>query len=274
MRSRTGGALVAVAVGLLAGCAGSSSPEAAPAGTPAAVTSATPTPAATTPAAHRQRKKHPRPAVTTPATVAPATPAVQPVATAAHRPPFRYSVATVTARSLGDSWHKGCPVGPSGLRAITMTYWGFDRAAHQGVLVSSTRAVAAYVSAFRDIYQAGFPIRRLVPISEYGGSDDRSMEADNTSAFNCRYAVSDGPKHWSMHAYGEAVDINPLENPYYLNGRVYPPAGEPYLDRSNVRRGMVVAGSAPVRAFSAVGWGWGGSWSSSPDYQHFSSSGG
>jgi hypothetical protein len=276
MRIRTGGALAAVAVALLSGCAGSSSPAAAPTGTPAAAAnSATPTAAATTPAAHRPRKKHPRPAATTPAAVAPTTAAAQPVATAAHRPrpPFRYSVATVTARSLGDSWHKGCPVGPSGLRAITMTYWGFDRAAHQGVLISSTRAVPAYVSAFRDIYRAGFPIRRMVPISEYGGSDDRSMEHDNTSAFNCRAAVSDGPKHWSMHAYGEAVDLNPLENPYYLNGRVYPPAGEPYLDRSNVRRGMVVAGSAPVRAFSAVGWGWGGSWSSSPDYQHFSSSG-
>jgi hypothetical protein len=183
-------------------------------------------------------------------------------------------VAAVTAKSLGESWHKGCPVGPSGLRAITMSFWGFDRRAHQGVLISSTRAVPAYVSAFRAIYQARFPIRRMVPISAYGGSDDRSMEHDNTSAFNCRYAVSDGPKHWSMHAYGEAVDINPLENPYYLNGRVYPPAGEPYLDRSNVRRGMIVSGSPPVHAFSAVGWGWGGSWASSPDYQHFSSSGG
>jgi hypothetical protein len=100
------------------------------------------------------------------------------------------------------------------------------------------------------------------------------MRHDNTSAFNCRYAVSDGPKHWSMHAYGEAVDINPVENPYQLNGRIYPAKGEPYTDRSNVRRGMIVEGSLPVRAFAARGWGWGGHWSSSPDYQHFSSTGG
>jgi hypothetical protein len=154
-----------------------------------------------------------------------------------------------------------------------MTTWGFDRRAHTGTLVVATRAVPAVVSAFRRIYADRFPIRRMVPISAYGGSDHRSMAADNTSAFNCRYAVNDGPKTWSMHAYGLAIDINTLENPYTLNGRVYPPAGRPYTDRSRVRRGMIVRGSAPVAAFRAVGWGWGGRWSSSPDYQHFSSSG-
>ena len=76
-----------------------------------------------------------------------------------------------------------------------------------------------------------------------------------------------------MHAFGLAIDINTLENPYTLDGRVYPPAGKPYTNRRNVRRGMIVAGSAPVGAFSAMGWGWGGRWSSSPDYQHFSANG-
>jgi hypothetical protein len=179
----------------------------------------------------------------------------------------------VTAAALGKSWHQGCPVGPSGLRAISLTYWGFDRTAHRGTLVGAVDAVPAYVAAFRALYADHFPIRRLQPVAAYGGSDNRSMAHDNTSAFNCRYAVNDGPKQWSMHAYGDAVDINPRENPYRLNGRVLPPSGAAYMDRSNVRRGMVVAGSAPVRAFAAVGWGWGGNWSSTPDYQHFSSNG-
>ena len=164
-------------------------------------------------------------------------------------------------------------MGPSGLRAVTFTFWGFDGKAHSGTLVVNASAVGAITGAFRRIYDARFPIRRIVPVSAYGGDDNASMAADNTSAFNCRYAVANGPKQWSMHAYGDAVDINTLENPYTLDGRVYPPAGKPYTNRRNVRPGMIVAGSAPVRAFSEMGWGWGGRWSSSPDYQHFSSNG-
>jgi hypothetical protein len=202
------------------------------------------------------------------------------VAARAHRaatsnhPPFRWHGSHVTAASLGKSWHSGCPVGPDQLRKLSLTYWGFDHAAHQGHLVVRGRVVPDIVSAFQAMYKGRFPIRRMRPISVYDGDDNRSMRHDNTSAFNCRYAVSSGPKHWSMHAYGEAVDINTVENPYYLNGRVHPKKGEPYLDRSNVRPGMVVSGSVPLNAFSRLGWGWGGNWSDSPDYQHFSTTGG
>jgi hypothetical protein len=191
----------------------------------------------------------------------------------APQPPFRWGTSTVTAAQLGGSWHSGCPVGPSALRNLRLTFWGFDGRAHTGALVVNSATVSAYVAAFRSMYAARFPFRRMQPISAYGGSDDKSMAADNTSAFNCRAAVSNGPKHWSMHAYGRAVDLNPVENPYVLDGKVTPPQGRRYTNRSNVRPGMVVRGSAPVRAFSAVGWGWGGYWSSSKDYQHFSSNG-
>jgi hypothetical protein len=179
----------------------------------------------------------------------------------------------VTAADLGKSWHPGCPVGPSSLRALTMTFWGFDQRAHSGTLIVNASAVTAVGDAFRTMYDGRFAIRRMVPIAAYGGDDNKSMAADNTSAFNCRYAVANGPKSWSMHAFGEAVDIDTLENPYTLDGRVYPPAGKPYTDRSRRRAGMIVPGSLPVRAFSSVGWGWGGRWSSSPDYQHFSANG-
>jgi len=193
---------------------------------------------------------------------------------AATREPFSWHSKHVTARSLGKSWHEGCPVGPKELRALHMTFWGFDHTTHHGTLIARARAVPTYVAAFHKMYRHEFPIRRMRPVSVYGGDDNVSMRHDNTSAFNCRYAVSDGPKHWSMHAYGEAVDINTVENPYYLNGRVRPKKGEPYMDRSNKRPGMITPGSVPVRAFTDLGWGWGGNWSSSPDYQHFSSTGG
>jgi hypothetical protein len=179
----------------------------------------------------------------------------------------------VTAAELGKSWHAGCPVGPASLRAVSVTYWGFDHAAHTGTLVVSARVVSQAAEAFRRMYDARFPFRRIVPIAAYGGDDNPSMAADNTSGFNCRYAVANGPKRWSVHAYGEAIDIDPVENPYTLDGRVYPPAGKPYTNRSQGRPGMAVPGGVAVRAFSAVGWGWGGRWSSSPDYQHFSANG-
>jgi len=118
------------------------------------------------------------------------------------------------------------------------------------------------------------PLRRLRPIDAYGGSDERSLAADNTAAFNCRYAVAPGPKRWSVHSYGLAVDVNPVENPYLEGGRVHPRAGRAYLDRSVYRPGMAVRGGLLVAAFAAVGWTWGGTAFSSPDYQHFSKTGG
>jgi hypothetical protein len=109
-------------------------------------------------------------------------------------------------------------------------------------------------------------------VDRYGGNDNRSMRADNTSAFNCRRVA--GTTRWSEHAYGRAIDINPVENPYVRSdGSVSPRRGRPYADRSRHARGMIHARDATVRAFHRVGWGWGGYWRSSKDYQHFSASG-
>jgi hypothetical protein len=126
---------------------------------------------------------------------------------------------------------------------------------------------------FRTLYRARFPIRRMRPVDAYRGSDDRSAAADNTSAFNCRAAVTSGPKSWSMHAFGEAIDVNDVENPYLEGARVIPPAGKAYVDRAKVRPGMAVPRGVLVRAFARVGWGWGGYFAGTPDYQHFSTNG-
>jgi hypothetical protein len=189
-------------------------------------------------------------------------------------PPFAHSVSRVTAAQLPHSWHRGCPVAPAGLRRLRVSYWGFDRRPHSGAVIVNARAVAPLTRVFARLYAARFPLRRMRPIDAYGGSDERSLAADNTAAFNCRYAVATGPKRWSVHAYGLAVDVNPVENPYVLDGRVHPRAGRAYLDRSRARRGMAVRGGLLVRAFAAEGWAWGGRWSGSPDYQHFSATGG
>ena len=190
------------------------------------------------------------------------------------QPPFAHSVSRVTAAQLPYSWHQGCPVSPRQLRRVRLTYWGFDRRAHTGALVVNADSVRLIVRVFSRLYAARFPIRRMRPIDAYGGVEERSLAADNTAAFNCRYAIASGPKRWSAHAFGKAIDVNPVENPYLLDGVVHPRAGKAYLDRTCVRRGMAVRGGQLVRAFAAVGWQWGGRWTGSPDYQHFSSTGG
>ncbi len=195
-------------------------------------------------------------------------------ALALQAPPFGHSVSRVTAAQLPHSWHAGCPVAPAQLRRLRLTYWGFDRRPHTGTLIVNVRAVSPLTRVFSRLYAARFPIRRMRPIDAYGGSDERSLEADNTAAFNCRSAVASGPKRWSVHAYGLAIDVNPVENPYLDGGRVHPRAGRAYLDRSRYRRGMAVRGGVLVAAFASVGWPWGGRWTGSPDFQHFSATGG
>jgi hypothetical protein len=190
------------------------------------------------------------------------------------QPPFTHAVSRVTAAQLPYSWHRGCPVAPTQLRRLRLAYWGFDGRAHAGELIVNARAVGDLVHVFSRLYAARFPIRRMRPIDAYRGNDERSLEADNTAALNCRYAVASGPKRWSVHAYGLAIDVNPVENPYLEGGRVHPRSGRAYLDRGRVRRGMALHGGRLVRAFVDVGWAWGGRWTGSPDYQHFSATGG
>jgi hypothetical protein len=189
-------------------------------------------------------------------------------------PPFAAHVARVTRTELPYSYHRGCPVRPAQLRSVRLRYWGFDNRSHTGELIVDVAVTRAVVTVFRTLYTARFPIRRMEPVDVFHGSDDRSMAADNTSAFNCRYAVAPGPKHWSVHAYGEAVDVNTVENPYVEGNVVRPPAGKRFLDRANVRPGMAEPSGLLVQAFASVGWKWGGRWTSSPDYQHFSATGG
>jgi hypothetical protein len=186
-------------------------------------------------------------------------------------PPFTAEVAKVRWADLQYSYRRGCPVGPEQLRTIRLSYWDFDGRPRVGRLVVHQRVARAVVTAFRRLYVARFPIRRIVPVSRYRGSDDASMAADNTSGFNCRFVS--GTSRWSMHAYGLAIDVNPVENPYVSGGRVRPPAGNRYLDRARRRPGMAVDGGALVQAFASIGWKWGGHWRGSLDYQHFSTTG-
>ncbi len=192
-------------------------------------------------------------------------------------PAFHGTAAPVDARTrarmTGVSWHRGCPLGFARLRLLTVSHWGFDGRSHRGRLVVNRDAATAMLEAMRALYRLRFPIRRMRLVDAYGADDRRSMAADNTSAFNCRFVAGSGGV-WSEHAYGRALDLNPLENPYVTeSGYVSPPTGAPFADRSHHRQGMVHRGGPVVAAFAAAGWEWGGNWPWPKDYQHFSASG-
>ena len=170
-----------------------------------------------------------------------------------------------------SAWRPGCPVGPADLRMVRVTYRDFAGNDRTGRIVVHEDVAPAVTRIFRSLYRDGVPVRRMEPIEKYKGSDFDSIEADNTSAFNCRKATGSG--RWSNHAYGTAIDINPIENPWVEpGGVVYHKASRPYVKRTP-RPGMAVEGGALVRAFDREGWKWGGRWSGTKDYQHFSNDG-
>jgi hypothetical protein len=179
--------------------------------------------------------------------------------------------ADLQAEMTGSSWRAGCPVGLDALAHVTFTHLGFDGEAHAGAIVVAASVADAVLDVFRRLYAARFPLAKARLIDEYGASDDASMADDNTSAFNCR-AITGGTS-WSEHSYGDAVDINPVENPYVSGATVLPPAGAAYTDRGDERPGMIVDPGPVTGAFRVHGWTWGGTWTSPKDYQHFSANG-
>ncbi len=189
-------------------------------------------------------------------------------------PGFYFEIASIgadLAERMESTWHAGCPVPLSDLRYLLVDYWGFDGREHRGELVVHADWADEIASVFEDLFQARYPFEQVVLIDDYDGDDRRSMAANNTSVFNCR--VVSGTTTWSEHAYGRAIDINPVQNPYVRGSTIQPPAGADYFDRSLELPGMIQSGDSVTAAFAAIGWEWGGDWINSKDYQHFSATG-
>lgn len=170
---------------------------------------------------------------------------------------------------LGASWRPDCPVGPAQLRRVHLEHVGFDGQTHRGELIVHEDLVPEVVAIFEQLHQLGYPIEKMRPADHYASADDElSMEDNNTSAFNCRSIP--GTTRWSLHAYGRAIDLNPLLNPcLYAGGYFEPKNAAAYLDRGRTDPGLVHSGDPAERAFTDRGWRWGGDWTSPIDYQHF-----
>jgi hypothetical protein len=178
----------------------------------------------------------------------------------------------------GGFWQKGCPVGLSNLRLLTVTHRDFQGRDQTGQLIVNKTAARALESVFRQLHELRFPIRHMRLADAYGPVRDRPRDNDVSASFACRKAVpspcpgAGGPRSRSNHADGLAVDLNPIENPYVGCGQTRDPRTMPYRDRSRHRRGMVTR--RVIKAFASIGWGWGGAWTgNTKDYMHFSVNG-
>ncbi|WP_224981560.1 M15 family metallopeptidase [Geomonas agri] len=191
------------------------------------------------------------------------------------------------------SWRPECPVPLDQLAYLVTSYWGFDGKPHYGELVVHQALAAFFMDSLHSAYNGRFPIEKMELIDAYDGDDFRSMEANNSSAFNCR-EVPGRPGVFSRHSYGAAIDVNPRQNPYLMleegagaqtkgiaGGaaaagfclanpslcRVLPAGSADHLDRRDQRPGMLQSGDPLVVPFRQRGFTWGGSWRF-PDYQH------
>ncbi len=174
----------------------------------------------------------------------------------------------------GKSWRKGCPVSLKDLRYIRVKHHNFYRSEKMGEIIVHKDVAKELVTIFRELYNMKYPIRQMRLVSDFRGSDWQSIEADNTSAFNCRN-VSTGKKKWSKHAYGKAIDINPIENPFVnRKGRIshvesYKYKKRKHKNRRFVDKAMLLKRDKAVKIFEKHGWQWGGDFSPYKDYQHF-----
>ena len=173
----------------------------------------------------------------------------------------------------GNSYREGCPVGLKELRYLRIRHKNFSGQEQWGELIIHREVAEEVVKIFEALYKADYPIYQMRLVSDYQGSDWHSIEADNTSAFNCRKAT--GSRNYSKHAYGKAIDINPIENPYIArSGRISHKASLVYRKRvyrndTAADRAVLLREDKAVRIFKKYGWKWGGDWSGVKDYQHF-----
>lgn len=173
----------------------------------------------------------------------------------------------------GNSWRNGCPVSLKDLRYLRVKHIDFRGKEMMGEIVVHKGVSVEVTEIFKNLYAMAYPVKKMKLVSDYAGNDWQSIEADNTSAFNCRNAT--GSKQWSKHSYGKAIDINPIENPYISRkGHISHKASLDYRQRahknlSSAAKAVLLKSDQAVQLFKKYGWEWGGDWLEVKDYQHF-----
>lgn len=191
---------------------------------------------------------------------------------------FTYSISKIDEvleqkMIKGNTYSRKCPVPSKNLRYLKLTHLGFDGKDKIGELIVHKDIANNTVEIFRKLYDKSYPIYKMKLINEYKGNDWLSIEKNNTSAFNCRKV--EGSSKWSNHAYGKAIDINPIQNPYISkNGNISHKESLKYKQRVHKEntyedKAVLLKNDEIVKIFKSYGWKWGGDWKSIKDYQHF-----
>ena len=169
------------------------------------------------------------------------------------------------------AWTKECPVSLDKLRLVRVDHYNFDGIVDQGQLIVHESKAEDALNIFKELFAIKFPIHQIKLIDEYNGSDELSMADNNSSCFNFRKIA--GTDRFSIHSYGLAIDINPMQNPMItinknsLISEVQPKEGTNYLNRTIQKKGMV---ESIVHIFKENGFTvWGGEWNDPIDYHHF-----
>ncbi len=175
----------------------------------------------------------------------------------------------------GKSWRHGCPVSLQKLHYLEIKHWNFNGSTSIGELIVHADISHNISNVFKELYNIHYPIKQMKLVSDFGGNDWKSIEADNTSALNCRN-VTGNINRWSKHAFGKAIDINPIENPYISRkGYISHKASIKYKKRvykssnSVAEKAILLKNSKATKIFEKYGWIWGGNWKNVKDYQHF-----
>ena len=171
-------------------------------------------------------------------------------------------------RMRGTTWHEELPCPRlHELRLLLIPYLNFGGVHSLGQLVTGMALAEQVQDIFAELLSLEFPIASMRPMIDFDGDDGRSMAANNSSCFNSRRIIN--TDRISVHSYGAAIDINPVQNPVIRDGVVRPDEGRAYLDRDNLRPGMIVPQCTALQVFCDAGWAWGGEWDHPKDYHHF-----
>lgn len=192
---------------------------------------------------------------------------------------FNYNISKITPiiqdRMLkANSWRETCPVHLVDLRYINVNHLNFKGKTVSGEIIVHKEIADEVVNIFADLYAINYPIQQMSLVSDFKANDWQSIEAGNTSAFNCR-PITGNKKKWSKHAYGKAIDINPIENPYVSRkGYISHKASLKYKKRVHkvntyADRAVLLKNDKATKVFKKYGWKWGGDWNTIKDYQHF-----
>lgn len=173
----------------------------------------------------------------------------------------------IATAMMGVSYTINETISLDDLKYLQITYYDFDHQVQIGEMIVHKIVADEVLEIFREMYLESYTFASIQLVYHFDGDDNISMLNNNTHAFNFRYIT--GGSTLSNHAFGLAIDVNPMQNPYINRDLILPSGSEEYADRNSYKLGMIIKEDPLYRAFISQGWSWGGEWDSLKDYQHF-----